>query len=320
LPNAKGGDRVNARFALLAVPPQEVSITAIETEDQVNQKRKLPPAMNLVVEDLRFEGRSLGRLELLAELARESDSWLLERLAISNPDGRMDVKGKWQMAGRPHTEYVARLEAFDIGQFLKRLGYAETVAGGSGTLAGPVTWLGGPFHPNLPTLTGRLKLSAVNGRFAKVDPGAAQLIGILSLQAIPRRMTLDFNDVFTSGFSFDSISSDVTVVEGIARTEDFEMKGPAAEVTMKGEVNLAAETQKLDIHVRPQLSGAAAVAGAAVVSPLAGVAALLVQKALGDPVEQAASRDYRVTGTWGNPHVERIKRVPQPPVNSQGRR
>jgi uncharacterized protein (TIGR02099 family) len=310
-PNAKGGDRVIARFSTLAVPPREVSMTVPVTQEQAVQTRKLPPAVNAVVEDLRFEGKLLGRLELLAE--PDSDRWELERLAISNPDGRMDMKGRWHMAGRPRTEYAARLEASDIGRFFKRLGYGETVVGGSGTLTGPVAWLGGPFHPNLPTLTGKLKLNAVDGRFAQVDPGAAQLFGILSLQALPRRMTLDFKDVFVTGFSFDSISANVTVTEGIVRTQDFQMDGAAALVTMKGIVNLAAQTQILDVHVRPQLSSVAAVAGAVVISPLAGVAALLVQKALGDPVEQAASRDYHVTGPWANPQVERIKREPVPP-------
>jgi len=310
-PNAKGGDRIIARFSTLAIPPREVSITVPVTEEQAVQKRKLPPALNAVVEDLRFEGKLLGRLELLAE--PDTDRWELERLAISNPDGRMDMKGRWHMAGRPRTEYVARLEALDIGRFFKRLGYGETVVGGSGTLIGPVAWLGGPFHPNLPTLTGKLKLNAVDGRFAQVDPGAAQLFGILSLQALPRRMTLDFKDVFVTGFSFDSISANVTVTEGIVRTQDFQMDGAAAQVTMKGIVNLAAQTQILDVHVRPQLSSVAAVAGAVVISPLVGVAALLVQKALGDPVEQAASRDYHVTGPWANPRVERIKREPEPP-------
>jgi uncharacterized protein (TIGR02099 family) len=310
-PNTNGGDRVNARFSTLAVPPQEVSITVPVTEEQAVQKLKLPPALNAVVEDLRFEGKLLGRLELLAE--PDTDRWELERLAISNPDGRMDMKGRWIMAGRPRTEYVARLEALDIGKFFKRLGYGETVVGGSGSLVGPVAWLGGPFHPNLPTLTGKLKLNAVDGRFAQVDPGAAQLFGLLSLQALPRRMILDFKDVFVTGFSFDSISADLTVAEGIVSTQDFQMDGVAAQVTMKGLVNLTAKTQILDVHVRPQLSSAAAVAGAVVINPLAGVAALLVQKALGDPFEQAASRDYHVTGPWENPQVKRIKREPEPP-------
>ena len=82
------------------------------------------------------------------------------------------------------------------------------------------------------------------------------------------------------------------------------MDGVAADVTMQGQVNLVTESQDLEVHVRPMLTSAAAVAGAAVVNPLVGVAALLVQKALGDPVEQAASRNYRVTGTWKDPQLK----------------
>jgi uncharacterized protein YhdP len=115
--------------------------------------------------------------------------------------------------------------------------------------------------------------------------------------------------VFSTGFSFDSIDADVTISDGVARTDDLRMNGVSAEVTMKGAVNLVTETQDLEVHVKPELSSAAAVAGAAVINPLVGVATLLVQKALGDPVEEAASRDYRVSGTWADPQVERIERT-----------
>ena len=306
--DAEGRERINARFKTLSLVRDEPSITVPVSREQLGATRRIPAALNVIVDALQFEGKALGRVELLAEPT--NDGWQLERLAILNPDGRMDVKGEWHVAVRPHAEYTVRIEAMDNGKFLKRLGYAETVVGGTGLLAGPVSWLGGPFQPDLPTLNGKLRLEVLDGRFAQVDPGAAQLIGILSLQALPRRITLNFKDVFSTGFSFDRIQADVTVTEGVARTDDFRMEGVAAEVTMKGEVNLVAETQNLDVHVKPQLSGAAAVAGAAVVNPLVGVAALLVQKALGDPVEQAASRDYRVTGTWADPQVERIQIQP----------
>lgn len=310
--DAEGAQRINARFSSLALAPDTPAISVPVPSQQRRSARRIPAAFNVIVEALQFEGKPLGRLELLAEPS--NDGWRLERLAISNPDGRINVKGEWRIASRPHAEYTVRIEALDNGAFLKRLGYAETVVGGTGSLTGPVSWLGGPFHPDLPTLSGKLKLEAADGRFAQVDPGAAQLIGILSLQALPRRITLNFKDVFSAGFSFDRIEADVTVTEGVARTNDFRMDGVAAEVTMKGEVNLVAETQDLEVHVRPMLTSAAAVAGAAVVNPLVGVAALLVQKALGDPVEQAASRDYRVTGTWGNPQVARIERQSAKPA------
>ena len=43
------------------------------------------------------------------------------------------------------------------------------------------------------------------GRFTKIEPGpAGKLLGVLSLQALPRRVTLDFRDVFSEGFAFDA--------------------------------------------------------------------------------------------------------------------
>ena len=302
-----GAERINARFKTLALTADEPSVSVPVAPEKQNRMR-IPAALNVIVEALQYEGKPLGRLELLAE--PQDDGWRLERLAIANPDGRMDVKGDWRISGRPHAEYTVRFEAADTGKFLARLGYGETVVGGTGSLSGPVSWLGGPFSPDLPTLSGKLKLEAKDGRFAKVDPGAAQLIGILSLQALPRRLTLNFKDVFSTGFSFDSIGADVTVSEGVARTDDFRMDGVSAQVTMKGEVNLVSESQDLEVHVKPALASAAAVAGAAVINPLVGVATYLVQKALGDPVEQAASRDYRVTGSWADPQVERIVHAP----------
>jgi uncharacterized protein YhdP len=241
----------------------------------------------------------------------ESEGWRLDRLAITNPDGRIDIKGRWRIVNRPRAEYTVSFEATDNGQFFKRLGYEETIVGGTGSLGGPVSWLGGPFEPDLPTLNGKLKLQALDGRFAQVDPGAAQLFGILSLQALPRRISLNFKDVFTTGFSFDKIEADVTITDGIARTDDFHMDGVSANVSMQGEVDLVNRTQDLDVRVTPMLTGAAAVAGAAVINPLVGVAALLVQKALGDPVEQAAAREYQVSGTWQDPQVERVEREPE---------
>jgi uncharacterized protein (TIGR02099 family) len=304
--DADGNERINARFNTLALGSAEPSVSVPVPLEQRRSER-VPAALNVIVEALQFEDKALGRLELLAEPDKEG--WRLDRLVITNPDGRMEVKGNWRIAGRSYAEYVVRFEAADIGKFLARLGYSETVVGGTASLSGPVSWLGGPFHPDLPTLSGKLKLQAANGRFAQIDAGAAQLMGILSLQALPRRLSLNFKDVFSTGFSFDSIDADVTISDGVARTDDLRMNGVSAEVTMKGAVNLVTETQDLEVHVKPELSSAAAVAGAAVINPLVGVATLLVQKALGDPVEEAASRDYRVSGTWADPQVERIERT-----------
>src|SRR3990172_6370875 len=97
------------------------------------------------------------------------------------------------------------LEISDAGKILARSGYPNTVKGGSGKLAANLSWAGTPDEFNYATLDGTLKLDTSKGQFLKMDPGIGKLLGILSLQALPKRITLDFVDVFSEGFQFDNI-------------------------------------------------------------------------------------------------------------------
>ena len=166
---------------------------------------------------------------------------------------------------------------------------------------------------DVPTLSGRLGLSAAKGRFVKVDPGIGKLLAVLSLQTLPKVVTLDFRDIFSQGFAFDQISGNADIVNGLARTHDFNMKGPAARVEMRGEVNLAGETQQLDVRIFPSLSDSVAL-GTALVNPVIGLGALVVQKALKDPLSHILSLEYHIAGTWTTPSVTKKKRETAPTV------
>ena len=58
-----------------------------------------------------------------------------------------------------------------------------------------------------------------------MDPGIAKLLGVLSLQSLPRRLTLDFRDIFQQGFAFDGIDGDVKIGQGQATTRNLRMRG-----------------------------------------------------------------------------------------------
>ena len=51
---------------------------------------------------------------------------------------------------------------------------------------------------------GDLSLSAENGQFAKINPGMGRLLGVISLQSLPRRFQLDFHDIFSQGFALEA--------------------------------------------------------------------------------------------------------------------
>jgi uncharacterized protein YhdP len=127
----------------------------------------------------------------------------------------------------------------------------------------------------------------------------------MSLQALPRRVTLDFSDVFSKGFRFDRIASAAHVESGVLKLKEFRMRGSAADVEMSGEANLAHETQDLKVRILPSLGDSAAL-GITLVNPVAGVAAAIAQRILKNPLGHIFAFDYSVSGTWSDPKVVKI--------------
>jgi uncharacterized protein YhdP len=260
---------------------------------------------------------NLGQLVLQA--APEGATWALRKLDVRNPDGHFTAQGGWQLdQGKPRTQMAIRIEAQDIGRMLARLNRPEGVSGGTARLAGMVEWQGSPLRVDTASLSGRLSLEARGGRFTQLEPGIGKLFGILSLQALPRRVALDFRDVFSDGFAFDDIVANSVIDRGVMRTDDFRMVGSSAKVSMKGTVDVVHESQNLIVRVIPSITDSIAV-GTAIVNPLAGLIALIVGKALDNPLDRVIAFEYQVTGPWTDPVVAKVQKAPIIPERS-GRR
>ena len=151
----------------------------------------------------------------------------------------------------------------------------------------------------------------------KVKPGVGRLLGVLSLQSLPRRISLDFRDVFSDGFAFDAINGSAKIAQGVATTDNLAMTGPAASVAIAGRADLAKETQDLTVRVVPVLGDSVAVAaGVALLNPIVGAGALIAQRLFKDPLGQMFSYEYQVTGSWEDPKVVRT-RSPEVPIPGQ---
>lgn len=260
------------------------------------------PGMNLAVDELTVGEKPLGQLDLRAR--NLGGSWLLEQLSLRQPDGQLKGRGQWQRTGRQITRLDFELTSGNVGKLVERLGYGEVVRRGQASLSGNVEWQGPLLTIDYPTLSGRLQVKAEKGQFNKLEPGVGKLLGLISLQALPRRLTLDFRDIFSDGLAFDRIEGRLDVSKGIMRTSGpLAINGPAAQIRIEGETDLKQETQNLTVEVRPELSTAATV-GAALVNPVAGAAALVVSSVL--PINRLFSYRYRVTGTWNDPKVDKV--------------
>jgi len=263
------------------------------------------PALDVAVGSITLNGKNLGKLDLFAQ--QHERDWLLERLIITNPDGELTADGKWQMApGGGQTQVNLKLDISDAGNVLGRSGYPNSVKDGSGKLEGTFSWPGAPAEFSYATLDGTLELNTGKGRFLKIDPGMGKLLSILSLQALPQHIALDFTDVFSAGFKFDRIKGVANVKKGIMSTDDFNIEGSAAKVTMKGKVDLNNETQNLRVRILPTVGNAAALLSAFAAGPVVGVGVFIASKILREPLDKLASFEYNVTGGWVNPDVEKV--------------
>jgi uncharacterized protein YhdP len=158
------------------------------------------PGMSLLVDDLWLDKKQLGQLELLARNQR--GVWLLEKLRLRNPDGELFGQGRWVRGVRQRTELEFELNANDIGKLLTRLGYEDAVRQGTARLSGDLRWNGPLTALHYPSLAGDLLVQAEKGQFNKLEPGVGRLLGLISLQSLPRRLTLDFRDLFSEGLAF----------------------------------------------------------------------------------------------------------------------
>ncbi|HCA26579.1 MAG TPA: hypothetical protein DEP05_02875 [Betaproteobacteria bacterium] len=312
----QGNGKITARLKRFTLPPAEQMLQAAPGKTAAQETRTFP-ALDIVCDNLRINRRALGRLELAAAYshnvlpAATDDDWRIDRLLLSNADFTLDAHGRWlNWLSTPQTQLTLTLAVKDIGRFLGRFGYPGMVSGGTAKLSGKVAWAGSPQHINYPTMSGTLALTADNGQFLKVDPGIGKLIGLLSLQSLPRRITLDFRDIFSEGFAFNHMSSTLRLRRGILASDDFTMEGPAALVEMSGKTNLAKESQALTVRVTPLLGESVSVAGALLGGPVVGITSLLLQKILKDPIGHLVSYEYAISGTWDDPQVSKLGKKP----------
>jgi len=257
------------------------------------------PALDIVAENFEARQKKLGRLELLA--SQQSGDWSIEKLKIVNPESTLTMDGEWHNWKRhPNTKLNLTWDISDMGKTLDRFGYPETIKGGTGSLSGQLKWPGSPHEFDLANLGGNMQIDAHKGQFLKIQPGIGRLLGILSLQSLPRRLLFDFRDVFNDGFGFDKVSASVRIDNGILRSNNFKMEGPAAKVAIGGETDINRETLNLHIEVQPSLSDSLSLAALAG-GPVAGAAAFVAQKLLKDPLNKLAAYQYDITGTWDDP-------------------
>jgi uncharacterized protein (TIGR02099 family) len=265
------------------------------------------PAVNFHATELIWGERQFG--DVTATLAKQDFGVGLTSLSVSGPSFTVSAQGEWRAKDAGVSRIKGTLASTDVQATLKDLGYADVIQAKSGKMDFDLTWEGAPTTAALAQVIGHVQLSMEKGQVTGIKPGAGRVLGLASIAALPRRLALDFSDLTDKGLAFDSVHGDFDLRGGNAYTENVLLKGPAAEIGLIGRIGLKNKDYDQTAVVTGSVGNSLSipVASALVCGPVCGAAVLLFTQVFKQPLKGLARGYYRITGSWDNPTVERIK-------------
>ncbi len=300
-------NRVYAKFEKLTLK------TSDDNEGDHHIAIEKIPELDVNVDEFVYNDNQLGHLSLLT--SNVANGINIDNLSIIKPGFNIKAKGEWVRTDEvDRSDFNATLEADSIETMLSTFNFdAANIKGGETRIEMKAYWMDTPMNFAMAKSDGELDMKIANGHFLDIDPAAGRLFGLLSLQTLPRRLTLDFSDVFDEGFAFDSIEGNFSLQQGHAYTNDLAMTGPSADIIVSGRTGLSTEDYDQIATVTPKISSGLPVASALFGPIGVGVGAVFyiageIFDAIPKKIDQILSAQYTITGSWDHPNIEKIER------------
>jgi uncharacterized protein (TIGR02099 family) len=269
------------------------------------------PAVRFHAAELAWGDREFG--EVRATIVKLEDGVGLKELTATSASYGANATGEWRVGG---SRLKGVITSYDVGETMKQLGFAAVLEAKSGDLEFDLNWPGAPTDDPLSQAAGQVRVSLGKGQIVGLKPGAGRVLGLASFSELPRRLALDFSDVTDKGFAFDTVRGDFELRDGSATTDDVLVKGPAAEIGLIGRVGLKNRDYDQTAVVTGNVSSTLALPAFAA-GPIVGGVALLFTQLFKQPLKGLVRGYYRITGTWDNPIVERIKSADAPTATAE---
>ncbi|MBU2675581.1 MAG: TIGR02099 family protein [Gammaproteobacteria bacterium] len=278
-----------------------------ESPDEVSKPdpRKLPP-ITLTAEEFALGDRQLGAVEL--RLVRVEGG--LEATTMTTTDDTFEISGtgRWVVDESDplgsRTSTTATLTSTNVMQTMSRLNFTPGIASDQMSASVNLSWSGGPRADFLDVLDGEVSVQFGNGQLEEVEPGAGRIFGLMSIVALPRRLSLDFRDVFSKGFGFDKIAGTFRIVDGESYTCDLSLEGPAADIGIVGRTGLATRDYDQAAIISANFGNTLPIVGAVVAGPQVAAALLIFSQIFKKPLQEVGQVYYGISGSWDEPVVD----------------
>lgn len=277
---------------------------------QNNLDPKKIPAISFIGDDVRFNDKSFGRVRF--ETVPNGSGMIIKELKMNSSILELHATGYWQATRNGSTtNFKGTASTKKVSDVLTAWGFNSTnFVAGVGEVKFDLGWPNAPFNPAENGLSGKLSLHLGEGRVVDVgDNGAkmglGRMLSLFSLQTIPRRLSLDFSDLFEKGYSFDSMDADFTFKNGNAYTENMRFDGPVAAIALAGRIGLATKDFDIKLGVTPHMTASLPVVATfatGTFNPIAGALLWAFDKIVSSrSVSSVTTYQYRITGPWDKP-------------------
>ena len=288
----------------------------LEKIDSTDGKTLKPmdiPSINASINSFKYDDHDLGKMELLA--ISNDNSLILDRIHFEKPDLNIYATGIWieNPSGTDTSDFNINLRASEFNSMLETFGYnMNVITNGETSIIIDADWDGSPTDFALDKLNGNLNMQISKGQLLGVSSTAGRLFGLLSIQTLPRRLSLDFADLFSKGLAFDIIEGNFKIENGNAYTNDLILKGPSANVSITGRTGLSEHDYDQRATVTPQIADSLSVASALFGPVGIGLGAALylagsMFDTLRDNINSILVYQYTITGSWNDPVIEKFK-------------
>lgn len=302
---------------------EKLLLTIKDSSDQVAENnltsfdpRVLPNVQfycdNLMV---KIENQDINLGQLTINTQSNISGVAINEIKLQAPTFVINGHGRWYGDTKNQiSTFEVILESDNLGNTLNALNYIGAVEAGNSKIKFNLEWQGSPIDFNVKNLAGNLNLEIAKGRLLQVNPGkTGRIFGLLSLQALPRRLALDFSDVFLKGLTFDQIAGDFQIKQGNAYSDNFKLQGPSAEILINGRTGLINrdydQTIKITPHIDMRLPLVGALAASTGIGVGLGAAILLGQRLIQPSIDRISQFSYTLTGSWNEPVVEPLNTV-----------
>ncbi len=263
------------------------------------------PGLSIDIDEFAIGMRRLGTFS--AEVQRDPMGLRLVSFDARTESYSASGSGAW-FGGfdGAETRLAFSLNAENVAGAMAELGYDPVIEGSSADLTASLYWPGGPSGDWMTHVNGDIGLLVEDGSMLDIDPGAGRVVGLMSIVALPRRLALDFRDVFNRGFAFDEISGDFVIIDGDAYTDNLKLSGPAAEIGVVGRTGLRDRDFHQQAVVTAEPSNMLPTVGGLIAGPGVGAALLIFTRIFKEPLKGIGRAAYCITGDWDDPVVDRL--------------